>query len=64
MNSTTRVEAADAYGKVRCYNIISRTKVSYRGHMMYVKENPHYVRCTDGADIRSPIDKDLTRFDV
>ena len=50
----------DAYGKVRCYNIIyPGTKVAIGSCMMYVKENLHY--CTlyrDGADIRvGPIDK-------
>lgn len=50
----------DAYGKIRCYNIIyPGTKVAIGSCMMYVKENLHY--CTlyrDGADIRvGPIDK-------
>jgi len=44
----------DAYGKVRCYNIIyPGTKVAIGSCMMYVKENLQY--CTlyrDGADIR------------
>ena len=50
----------EAYGKVRCYNIIyPGTRVAIGSCMMYVKENLHY--CTlyrDGADIRvGPIDK-------
>ncbi|MGE5615198.1 MAG: DUF342 domain-containing protein [Bacillota bacterium] len=50
----------EAYGKIRCYNVIyPGTKVSIGSCMMYVKENLHY--CTlyrDGADIRvGPIDK-------
>lgn len=44
----------DAYGKVRCYNIIyPGTKVAIGSCMMYVKENLQY--CTlyrDGADVR------------
>jgi uncharacterized protein (DUF342 family) len=59
----TQLEAKlqqDAYGKIRCYNIIyPGTKVAIGSCMMYVKENLHY--CTlyrDGADIRvGPIDK-------
>ena len=59
----TQLEAKlqqDAYGKIRCYNIIYHgTKVAIGSCMMYVKENLHY--CTlyrDGADIRvGPIDK-------
>lgn len=50
----------EAYGKVRCYNIIyPGTRVAIGSCMMYVKENLHY--CTlyrDGADIRvGPVDK-------
>lgn len=50
----------EAYGKVRCYDIIyPGTRVAIGSCMMYVKENLHY--CTlyrDGADIRvGPIDK-------
>ncbi len=50
----------EAYGKVRCYNIIyPGTRVAIGSCKMYVKENLHY--CTlyrDGADIRvGPVDK-------
>ncbi|MGI6669445.1 MAG: DUF342 domain-containing protein [Acetivibrionales bacterium] len=50
----------EAFGKIRCYNVIyPGTKISIGSCMMYVKENLHY--CTlyrDGADIRvGPIDK-------
>ncbi len=50
----------EAYGRVRCHDIIyPGTRVAIGSCMMYVKENLHY--CTlyrDGADIRvGPIDK-------
>jgi len=50
----------DAFGKIRCYDVIyPGTKVAIGSCMMYVKENLQY--CTlyrDGADIRvGPIDK-------
>jgi len=44
----------DAYGKIKCYNVIyPGTKVAIGSCMMHVKENLHY--CTlyrDGADVR------------